>query len=109
MKQLVEVIRYFKSADLIHRDLKPENVMIILNKEKSMVQKIKIIDFGFAVYKNNLKNMDAKEKYAGTPGFLAPEIINCEDFDESADIFSLGVILYFMLCGSLPFFSTFLE
>ena len=55
--------------------------MVVLNKEKIMVQKIKIIDFGFAVYKNNLKNMDAKEKYAGTPGFLAPEIINCEDFD----------------------------
>lgn len=60
MKQLVEVVKYFGMVDLIHRDLKPENVMIIMNKDKTMVQKIKIIDFGFAVYKNNLKNMDAK-------------------------------------------------
>lgn len=55
--------------------------MIIMNKDKSMVQKIKIIDFGFAVYKSNLKNLDIKEKYAGTPGFMSPEIVNCEDFD----------------------------
>lgn len=109
MKQLVEVLKYFDEVGLIHRDLKPENVMIIMNKEKSIVQKVKIIDFGFAVYKNALKGMDPKEKYAGTPGFIPPEIVNCEDFDESVDIFSLGVILYFMLCGSLPFFSSFLE
>jgi serine/threonine protein kinase len=51
--------------------------MIIMNKEKTLVQKIKIIDFGFAVYKSNLKNMNAKEKYAGTPGFISPEIVNC--------------------------------
>jgi serine/threonine protein kinase len=68
-------------VDLIHRDLKPENVMIIMSKDKSMVQKIKIIDFGFAVYKSNLKNLDIKEKYAGTPGFMSPEIVNCEEFD----------------------------
>ncbi len=109
MKQLVDVIKYFSEVGLIHRDLKPENVMIILNKETKLVQKVKIIDFGFAVYKNALKGMDPKEKYAGTPGFIAPEIVNCEEFDESVDIFSLGVILYFMLCGTLPFFSSFLE
>ena len=83
--------------------------MIIMNKDKTMVQKVKIIDFGFAIYKNNLKNMSVKEKYAGTPGFLAPELLTGQDFDDSVDIFSLGVILYFMLCGSLPFFSSFLE
>jgi serine/threonine protein kinase len=57
---------------LIHRDLKPENVMIIMGKDKNIVQKVKIIDFGFAVYKSALKGMDPKEKYAGTPGFIAP-------------------------------------
>ena len=70
---------------------------------------MKLIDFGFAVYKNNLKNLSNAEKYAGTPGYIAPEIFYGEDFDESYDVFSLGVILYFMLCGSLPFFSSFYE
>lgn len=51
--------------------------MMVMNKEKNMVQKVKIIDFGFAVYKSNLKGMDPKEKFAGTPGFIAPEIVNC--------------------------------
>ncbi len=60
MKQLVDVIKYFSEVGLIHRDLKPENVMIILNKDKKLVQKVKIIDFGFAVYKNALKGMDPK-------------------------------------------------
>lgn len=43
-----------------------------MNKEKNIVQKAKIIDFGFAVYKNALVGMDPKQKYAGTPGFIAP-------------------------------------
>lgn len=60
MKQLVEVIKYFDELGLVHRDLKPENVMIIMSKEKNMVQKVKIIDFGFAVYKKTLKNLDIK-------------------------------------------------
>jgi len=60
MKQLVEVLKYFTEVGLIHRDLKPENVMILMNKEKNITQKVKIIDFGFAVYKNALKGMDPK-------------------------------------------------
>ena len=58
--------------------MKPENVMIISNKEKNIVNRVKLIDFGFAVYKSNLKTLDPKEKYAGTPGYVAPEIFNLE-------------------------------
>lgn len=60
IKQLVEVSKYLGEVDIIHRDLKPENVMIIMNRDKTIVQKVKIIDFGFAVYKSNLKGMDPK-------------------------------------------------
>jgi len=52
--------------------LKPENVLVVLNKEKNLVQRPILIDFGFAVYKNNLKNLSDREKFAGTPGFVAP-------------------------------------
>lgn len=68
-----------------------------------MVEKVKIIDFGFAVFQESLKNMKAAEKFAGTPGYLAPEILRFEEYDETVDNFSLGVILYFMLSGILPF------
>jgi len=55
---LVEAIKYLNhELGLIHRDLKPENVLVVLNKEKNLIQRVKLIDFGFAVYKNNLKNL----------------------------------------------------
>lgn len=73
LKQLIEAIKYLNhELGLIHRDLKPENVLVQTNKDKNMVGRVKIIDFGFAVYKSNLKNLPDKEKYAGTPGFVAP-------------------------------------
>lgn len=59
---------------MIHRDLKPENVLIELNKDKNLVQRVKLIDFGFAIYKSSLKDLPDRDKFAGTPGFVAPEI-----------------------------------
>ena len=50
--------------------------MMIMHKDKNIAFRVKIIDFGFAVYKSNLKNLSTKEKYAGTPGYVAPEIFN---------------------------------
>lgn len=47
-------------------------MLVCLNKEKNLVLRAKLIDFGFAVYKSNLKNLPDKEKFAGTPGFVAP-------------------------------------
>lgn len=81
------------------------SMQIKLNKEKNMVERVKIIDFGFAVFQEALKNMNIREKYAGTPGYLAPEILLMKEYDETVDNFSLGVILYFMLSGILPFHS----
>lgn len=46
--------------------------MVVLNKEKNIVQRVKIIDFGFAIYKYNLNNLTETERFAGTPGFVAP-------------------------------------
>ncbi len=72
-------------------------------KDADFIEKIKIIDFGFAIYKSALKTMSQKEKYVGTPNYVAPEILRTEDFDEAVDNFSIGVIMYFMLSGNLPF------
>ena len=52
-----------------------------MHKDKNIAFRVKIIDFGFAVYKSNLKNLSNKEKYAGTPGYVAPEIFNLEEYD----------------------------
>jgi serine/threonine protein kinase len=80
-----------------------------MGEEKKIVKKVKLIDFGFAIYKDKLNDLPPKLKYAGTPGFIAPEVYNEEEFDEKIDTFSLGIILYFMLSGYLPFQSNFLE
>lgn len=87
---------------LIHRDLKLSNIMI---KTKGDIVIPKIIDFGLAAYKINLKHFDSSQKYAGTPGFVAPELYKRQDYSESIDIFSLGVIMHFLLTGRLPFHS----
>lgn len=80
-----------------------------MNEEKKRVNKIKLIDFGFGVYHDKLADLPIKEKYAGTPGFVAPEVYMCQDYDEKLDTFSLGIILYFMLSGYLPFQSNFIH
>lgn len=100
---------HLNELGVIHRDLKPENVMIVMTEDRKMCKRAKLIDFGFGVYKDQLKDLSAKLKFAGTPGFIAPEVLNGQEYDESVDTFSLGIILYFMLCGFLPFHSNFYE
>lgn len=46
------------------------------DKNKPIISRVKLIDFGFAVYKSNIANLSMKEKFAGSPGFIAPEIFN---------------------------------
>ena len=74
-----------------------------------MIKRVKLIDFGFGVYKDKLKDLPNNEKYAGTPGFIPPEVYLCQEYDEKIDTFSLGIILYFMLSGFLPFQSNYIE
>lgn len=65
----------------------------------------KIIDFGLAIYKIDLPNINEQNKYVGTPNFVAPEIFSHSEYDQTVDIFSLGVIMHFLLTGILPFHS----
>jgi len=76
------------SIGIMHRDLKPEN--IILKSENGF--EIVIADFGFASFKG--KNLLFKR--CGTPGYVAPEILEDREYDEKVDIFSAGVIFYIL-------------
>ena len=101
MKQLSQGLEYLLNKDILHRDLKPQN--ILLTNEYN----IKITDFGFAkqVDKNSLITT-----LCGSPMYMAPEIINKQDYDIKSDLWSVGVILYEMVYGYVPFnVSTFLE
>lgn len=80
----------------MHRDLKPEN--ILLNRDASD-PKITIIDFGTSGVFDPEQKM--QQKY-GTPYYIAPEVLG-NSYDEKCDLWSIGVILYILLCGYPPF------
>jgi calcium-dependent protein kinase len=74
----------------MHRDIKPENIILI---SKSVLSKLKIVDFGFACEVNQNNFLFKK---CGTPGFVAPEVFNAcmKMYNEKCDIFSAGIIFY---------------
>jgi calcium-dependent protein kinase len=80
----------------VHRDLKPENLLL---DEDSDFANIKVIDFGTSALLDNTRPIS--ERY-GTPYYTAPEILQ-NRFSEKCDVWSCGVILYLMLCGTPPF------
>jgi len=101
IKDVLKGLKYAHSREVIHRDLKPDN--IILSQDNVPV----ITDFGIA------KMMSKKEghhtvqtnldSYLGTPEFVSPEQAKSKPLDKRTDIYSVGVIMYYMITGKLPF------
>lgn len=96
-KIVLEAVLYCHDHHVAHRDLKPENLLLLSENDDS---EVKIADFGFAkkVYKKN-----SLTTQCGTPGYVAPEILEGTPYDERADNWSVGVILYILLGGYPPF------
>lgn len=105
LKELLRGVSYLHKMNIMHRDLKPENIVL---KKKGVAIKdnsIKIVDFGLSAFLDDQPHCFVK---CGTPGYAAPEVINCASdthiqYDTKCDIFSLGIILFFMITGVMPY------
>lgn len=94
---ILEAVGYMHENNVAHRDLKPENLLLVSKSDDS---EVKIADFGFA------KKVYAEctlSTQCGTPGYVAPEILQGDKYDQRADMWSVGVILYILLGGYPPF------
>ena len=96
MRQILSVVSYCHDRSIVHRDLKPENFLLDTSAEDA---NLKVIDFGTAQFFTPGVPLTAK---FGTPYYIAPEVLKC-NYDEKCDVWSVGVILYVMLCGKPPF------
>src|SRR5438874_4357777 len=103
--QLCEVLMAAHVEGIVHRDLKPSNLMVV--DPDTPYEKIKVMDFGLATLLDpiSLKKLtDTKAEFAvGTPGYISPEQVRGDDMDHRGDLYSVGVIMFELLCGKLPF------
>ena len=100
IKSIIDALRYCHGMNIIHRDLKPEN-LLIKNNSNDDFSSLKISDFGLARF---IKTDEYAQTTCGTPGYVAPEIINLKPYSKECDYWSIGVILYVLLSGTPPFF-----
>mmetsp|Transcript_7571 Transcript_7571/g.11555 ORF Transcript_7571/g.11555 Transcript_7571/m.11555 type:complete len:345 (-) Transcript_7571:189-1223(-) len=96
-KILLEAVRFCHENHIAHRDLKPENLLLLSEDDDSTV---KIADFGFA---KKVRAPQSLTTQCGTPGYVAPEILEGVAYDTMADMWSVGGILYILLGGYPPF------
>jgi len=97
IKQVARACDYMHERGIIHRDLKPEN-LVYLDKR---FEQICVTDFGLSKYMDH--NESVTKTACGTPAFVAPEVLRQEMYGTEVDMWSLGTILYIMLCGYPPF------
>lgn len=105
LKQICKGLKHAHTEGVIHRDLKPDNVLIFDQEEKKNCAKV--IDFGIALSvdpaRSQLDIATANNTTAGTPLYMAPEIIDGKPGSERSDIYALGCLMFEMLTGSVPF------
>ncbi|XP_045556769.1 calcium/calmodulin-dependent protein kinase type II subunit gamma isoform X25 [Salmo salar] len=98
INQILESVHHMHQHDIVHRDLKPEN-LLLASKLKGAA--VKLADFGLAIDVQG--DEQAWFGFAGTPGYLSPEVLRKDPYGKPVDIWACGVVLYILLVGYPPF------
>ncbi|OEU20524.1 Pkinase-domain-containing protein [Fragilariopsis cylindrus CCMP1102] len=100
VRKVTSAMVYMHSQNIVHRDLKPENLLLYRkpNNPRDTVD-IKIIDFGLS----KCMTEPVAQSFLGTRGYLAPEMLQRRNYTKAVDTWALGVIVFVLLCGCLPF------
>jgi len=97
--KFLEALDYIHDKGIVHRDLKPENLLL---KSKNSDTDVKLADFGLS----KILGSDVMMQTAcGTPGYVAPEILQARGYGKEVDLWSVGVITYILICGFPPFYN----
>ncbi|KAJ6665147.1 hypothetical protein lerEdw1_005378 [Lerista edwardsae] len=108
IQSLASAIAYLHRKDIVHRDLKLENILVKssdIDEDNEMKLNIKVTDFGLAVQKMG-GSESMFQSTCGTPIYMAPEVISAHDYSQQCDVWSIGVIMYMLLCGEPPFMAS---
>uniref|UniRef100_A0A8V0YT86 calcium/calmodulin-dependent protein kinase n=1 Tax=Gallus gallus TaxID=9031 RepID=A0A8V0YT86_CHICK len=98
IQQILEAVLHCHQMGVVHRDLKPEN-LLLASKLKGAA--VKLADFGLAIEVEG--DQQAWFGFAGTPGYLSPEVLRKDPYGKAVDLWACGVILYILLVGYPPF------
>lgn len=101
---ICEVLSKAHASGIIHRDIKPDNIFLHRSPEGEIV---KVVDFGIAKLVDNedasFESLTGTGSFIGTPAYMPPERLNNKPYDGQSDVYSLGIMLYKMLSGRVPF------
>ncbi|KAI0797364.1 Pkinase-domain-containing protein [Irpex lacteus] len=99
VRTVFKAVKYIHECGIVHRDLKPENLLFRTKKEDADIM---IADFGLSRMMEEEK-LQLLTEICGTPGYMAPEIFKKTGHGKPVDVWAMGVITYFLLCGYTPF------
>jgi serine/threonine-protein kinase len=102
LAQVLAALGEAHARHVIHRDLKPENIMVVKDLDEG--ERVKVLDFGIAkILDGNLPALTRNDVVCGTPQYMAPEQATGAGLDARSDLYAVGVILYQLCTGRLPF------